>query len=61
MHWILTVSRVEDAFVVLEGDAGEFYLPRSEMRDAQVGDIVRLEHGVREGRARLGYQLIASV
>lgn len=59
MHWILTITRLEINFVVLEGDAGEFHLPRADIPEARVGDIVRLEHAIRGGRAKLNCQVIA--
>ena len=60
MHWVLKVVRIEESYVVLDGDAGEFVLPRSEVpKRLSIGDVVRLEHAVRQGRAKLGCLVLA--
>ena len=61
MRWTLTVKRVSERHVILEGKSGEFFVPRetvyipSYLRE---GDTVRLENTVHFGRARLACQVV---
>ena len=59
MFWILKVTRVEEGFAVLEGDAGEFVIRRDHLpHDLRQGDTVKLEHAVKKGRARLDCKVL---